>query len=155
MKYFSVAHWALASMVFPSAQIFSTPRNFCFGVCFSCGYVCVLARVRLVVSAFVCAGVRANFFMESDRVNTFVYMFLLFLLTFLSVTFCAWLRLSLRLLHHSAVYARRCPSFGQVNLFFLGRTWRFLESYKFVFRFGSKRSNEHTMRTLRSWPNLI
>ena len=76
-------------------------QNFRFGVCPSCAYVRVLARVRLAVSAFVYAGVRANFFMESDCVNTFVYMFFFRLLKFLSVLFRAWLCLSLRLLNHS------------------------------------------------------
>ena len=86
----------------------------CHCVCLSC-YVCVLARVRLAVSALVCAGVRSKFFMEGDLVNTFVYMVFTYLLVFPSVLFCNCLRLSLRLLNHSAVYGRRCSGFGQVN----------------------------------------
>ena len=63
---------------FVSVLFFSKSRIFRFDVSLLCVYVCVLARVRLGVSAFVCAGVRAHLFMKGDCVNTFVYMLFLF-----------------------------------------------------------------------------
>ena len=76
--------------------------------------MCVLARVRSGVSAFVCGGVRPHLFMKGDCVDTFLYI-LFSVLTFASACMCACLHVRMRLREHQAVDGAEMSGFGTGN----------------------------------------
>ena len=82
---------------FPAAPIFSNLRIFRLDIFLSYVYECVLVRVGLGVSAFVCAGVRLYFFTKVDYVNTLVCVCIFFVPPLLSAFMSACLRVQLPL----------------------------------------------------------